>query len=601
MLQTIPSSIFLQFGSFDLVEIYFPRKTLKGSLGTDNKAKGNDDDGWTLVSRKKKRHQAVLRIRLPKPRVIKNNAEHIRPPKSVKFDTSKKIDGALSRKDQRPITLYEFFPKKFLEDSIIGATHVISSTEEVIESKKGHSPMIAQELHANREVASCCAVPTPGRSLILYIASQERSLEALLAQKHEDKKEQALYYLSRTLIGAKINYTPIEKMCLALLYAIKKLRHYFKAYTIKLISRADPMKFAMKGETLVNFLDDHPLPAEWEVSDEFPNEDVLFIEELLPWTMLFDGSAQYQALIVGLEMELDIKIAIGYQWFDQVFLNHVLREENCMADALDNLATTLHSERKSQQRCKYVIDGLFLLLEDPRKRAGIKRRAPRFIFHEEISFHRSDEGLFLRSLDKEESQQTMEEAHSGMCGAHQSGPKLHFCIKNMGFYWPTMVLDVVGPLLKSSKGKMYILVATDYFSKWVEVMPLKEVKKENIVDFIKSNIIFRYGIPRCIVTDNGTPFNNKLMKTLCEKFNFKQHKSSIYNAPANGLAEAFNKTLGNLLTKVVTKNKRDLHEKIGEALWAYRTNFRTATQATPYSLVYGVEAVLPLEQQILSL
>ncbi|KAL0381903.1 UNVERIFIED_CONTAM: hypothetical protein Slati_4609900 [Sesamum latifolium] len=82
---------------------------------------------------------------------------------------------------------------------------------------------------------------------------------------------------------------------------------------------------------------------------------------------------------------------------------------------------------------------------------------------------------------------------------------------------------------------------------------------------------------------------------------FKQHNSSMYNAAANGLAEAVNKTLCNLLKKVVSKSKRDWHEKIGKALWAYRTTHRTATQATPYSLVYGVEVVLPLESQIPSL
>ena len=91
------------------------------------------------------------------------------------------------------------------------------------------------------------------------------------------------------------------------------------------------------------------------------------------------------------------------------------------------------------------------------------------------------------------------------------------------------------------------------------------------------------------------------MNKLCEKFNFKQHNPSMYNAPANGLAEAFNKTLGNLLKKVVAKSKRDWHERIGEAIWAYRTTYRTSTQATPYALVYGVEAVLPLERQIPSL
>ncbi|KAM2574917.1 hypothetical protein TB2_006798 [Malus domestica] len=89
-----------------------------------------------------------------------------------------------------------------------------------------------------------------------------------------------------------------------------------------------------------------------------------------------------------------------------------------------------------------------------------------------------------------------------------------------------------------------------------------------------------------------------LMNELCEKYKFKQHKSSMYHAPANGITEAFNKTLCNLLNKVIGRTKRDWHEKISEALWAYRTTHRTPTQATPYFVVYGVETVLPLESQI---
>ena len=67
------------------------------------------------------------------------------------------------------------------------------------------------------------------------------------------------------------------------------------------------------------------------------------------------------------------------------------------------------------------------------------------------------------------------------------------------------------------------------------------------------------------------------MISLCEKFSFKQQESSIYNAPANGLTEVFNNILGNLLKKVVAKNKIYWHERVGEALWAYRTTFRMAT------------------------
>ncbi|XP_049371895.1 uncharacterized protein LOC125836723 [Solanum verrucosum] len=169
--------------------------------------------------------------------------------------------------------------------------------------------------------------------------------------------------------------------------------------------------------------------------------------------------------------------------------------------------------------------------------------------------------------------------------------------------WPfdTWGLDVVGPLPKSSGGHLYILAATYYFSKCSEVVALKEVKKENVANFIRVNIIYRFGIPRYIITNNGKPFDNKLMNKICDLFGFKQRKFSMYHAAANGLAEAFNKTLCNLLKKVVSKSKRDWHERMEEALWAFRTTCRTPTQATPYSLTFGIEAVLPLERQIPSL
>ncbi|KAL0284239.1 UNVERIFIED_CONTAM: hypothetical protein Sangu_2837400 [Sesamum angustifolium] len=211
----------------------------------------------------------------------------------------------------------------------------------------------------------------------------------------------------------------------------------------------------------------------------------------------------------------------------------------------------------------------------------------------------------------------MVEAHSGACGAHQSRPKLHFHIKRIGYYWPTMVrdcidyarkcqacqfhanlihqppeplhpiiasrsfdawgLDVVGLMSKSSRGHLYILAAIDYFSKWAEAVPLKEVKKENVVDFICTHIIYCYGVPRYIIPDNEKPFCNSRMDKLCKTFYFKPRNSSMYCVAANGLAEAFNKTLCNLLKKVVAKSKCGWHERIGEALWAYKTTIRTLT------------------------
>ena len=91
------------------------------------------------------------------------------------------------------------------------------------------------------------------------------------------------------------------------------------------------------------------------------------------------------------------------------------------------------------------------------------------------------------------------------------------------------------------------------------------------------------------------------MSNLSERFNFKQHNSLMYNALTNGLAEAFNKTLCNLLKKIFDKLKKDWHEGVGETLSAYWMVYRTPTQAIPYLLIYGVEVVLLLEIQIPSL
>ncbi|KAL0445922.1 UNVERIFIED_CONTAM: hypothetical protein Slati_1720100, partial [Sesamum latifolium] len=196
--------------------------------------------------------------------------------------------------------------------------------------------------------------------------------------------------------------------------------------------------------------------------------------------------------------------------------------------------------------------------DDPRRKVDIRRRATRFIHHNDTLYRHSFDEVFLRCLSDDEAIQAMEEAHSG------SPDPLHPTVAS----WPfdAWGLDVVGPLTKSSVRHLYILAATDYFSKWAEAVPLKEVKKENVADFIRINIIYRYGIPRYIMTDNGKPFCNSLIDKLTQKFNFKQRKSSMYNATANGLAEAFNKTLCNLLKKVVAKSKKDWRERIGEAL-----------------------------------
>lgn len=122
-----------------------------------------------------------------------------------------------------------------------------------------------------------------------------------------------------------------------------------------------------------------------------------------------------------------------------------------------------------------------------------------------------------------------------------------------------------------------------------------------ISKFILNYIICRYGVPLAIATDNGHPFKNKDVHELCEKFHIKHHFSSPYYPQSNVQAKASDKTIIKILKRVFNYAGQDWHVQLNLDLWAYHTSICTPTSATPYSLVYGVKAILPLEVKIPSL
>ncbi|RDX89109.1 Retrovirus-related Pol polyprotein, partial [Mucuna pruriens] len=178
-----------------------------------------------------------------------------------------------------------------------------------------------------------------------------------------------------------------------------------------------------------------------------------------------------------------------------------------------------------------------------------------------------------------------------------------FVLHNLTSPWPFVMwgIDVIGPIKpKASNEHRFILVAIDYFTKWVEVASYAIVTCNIVVRFIKRDIICRYGLLAHIIIDNNTNLNNKMMSELCEQFRIHHHNSTPYHPKMNGAVEAANKNLKKIIQKMVVTYK-DWHEMLPYALHGYRTSVRTSTGATPYSLVYGTEAVLPIEVEIPSL
>jgi hypothetical protein len=157
-------------------------------------------------------------------------------------------------------------------------------------------------------------------------------------------------------------------------------------------------------------------------------------------------------------------------------------------------------------------------------------------------------------------------------------------------------MDMIGKINpSSSKGHQYILAIMDYFTKWVEAIPMKLVTSKDVINFIKEHVIYRFGIPQTITTDGGLVFISKEFRKFTADVGIKLIRSSPYYAQANGQADASNQSLLKLIKRKIDEHPRRWHKVLSEALWAHRISYHGATKTLTYHLVYGQEAILPWE------
>jgi hypothetical protein len=135
----------------------------------------------------------------------------------------------------------------------------------------------------------------------------------------------------------------------------------------------------------------------------------------------------------------------------------------------------------------------------------------------------------------------------------------------------------------------------EYLTRWVEFAPVKDSTTMIAAHFLFEQAIIRFGCPRVLMSDQGTHFINNTICVMLEEFEFHHQKSTPYHPQAKDTVKAFNKILENGLTKICNINRDDWDLKVPAVLWAYRTTCKHFTGHTPFKLVYGQEAVVPLE------
>ncbi|XP_035540270.1 uncharacterized protein LOC118344239 [Juglans regia] len=133
-----------------------------------------------------------------------------------------------------------------------------------------------------------------------------------------------------------------------------------------------------------------------------------------------------------------------------------------------------------------------------------------------------------------------------------------------------------------SFGFVYILLAVDYVSKWVEAIATTTNDAKVVLKFLHKNIFTRFDTPRAIISDEGTHFCNKLFDNLFSKYGVKHKIALAYHPQTNGQVEISNREIKNILEKTVNTNRKDWANKFDYALWAYHTAFKTPIEMSPY-------------------
>ena len=160
-----------------------------------------------------------------------------------------------------------------------------------------------------------------------------------------------------------------------------------------------------------------------------------------------------------------------------------------------------------------------------------------------------------------------------------------------------VAMDILGPLPKSNRGNVYVLVIGDYFTKWIEAIALPNQEAETVARAFVEEFICRFGVPKELHTDQGRNFEANLMKEVCRLLGVKKTRTCPFHPKSDGFVERFNRTLVTMVSAALDpeQHQRDWDERIPCAMLAYRTSVQSSTGETPSMMMLGRETTLPID------
>ncbi|GKA53489.1 reverse transcriptase domain-containing protein [Tanacetum coccineum] len=495
--------------------------------------------------------EAVLQ--LPSPRTIKE----------VQSLNGKlaSLNKSLSKSAEKSLLLFKAL-KKCIKKSEF---HWTSEAEQAFKKLKQHFSELP-----------LLVAPKPKEELIVYLSASYGAVSAVLMTER-GTVQTPVYFISCALQGPELNYTPIEKLVLSLIISRPDVAGRLQKWSV--MSGEHNITYrprmSVKGQILADFLVEKP-------NDNTPDTSVVETP-LEPWTLFTDGSscvdgsgagliltspegteftyalhfqftasnneAEYEALIAGLRIAAqmgvrNVQVSVDSKFVaNQVLGTYVTKEENMI---------------KYPEKVKGLVSGFasFSISQVPRSK---NKKADALSKIASTSFAHLSKQVLVKILKENSIHE--EEVATG--------------------------IDIAGPFPEGPGKAKFLIVAMDYFTKWIEAKAVATITGNQVKNFVWDNIVCHFGLPGEIVSDNGKQFSDNPFKDWCDKFNITQQFASMKHSQSNRLVERANRSLGEGIKARLGEGNKNWIEELPHVLWAHRTMIKLNHGDTPFSLTYG--------------
>ncbi|GJY64344.1 putative nucleotidyltransferase, ribonuclease H [Tanacetum coccineum] len=375
----------------------------------------------------------------------------------------------------------------------------------------------------------------------LMCDASEFAVGAVLG-KQIDGKFKPIYYASKTLNNAQEHYTTTEKELLTVVFSFDKFCQYLVLSKTVVFTDHSALKYLFSKEDAKPRLIRLENPdlgtfTEEEIADEFPNEHLMILKAELnndePWY------ADYINYIVG-------KI-VPPNW-------------------------------------------------TPKKRRRFFSQVKNYFWDEPYAFKLCSDNVMRRCVAGNEILDILEQCHSGPTGGHHSASITRRKVYESGFYWPIIFKDAKDYVMRcdACQRSGNISSRIDYVSKWVEAQALPTNDARVVIRFLRK-LFTRFGVPKALISHRGTYFCNSQLEKALQKYEVTHKLSTAYHPQTNGQTDVTNRAIKHILERSVGYNPKNWSEKLNDALWAFKTDYKTPTGCTPFRLVYGKACHLPVE------